>query len=254
MPIDIAGFHFDAVPVTHILPKHLSSRVILCCGEVEEDLVKAYRGYPEKPLLIQQYRCYKLWKFKNFTAILAGIGSGALEPLLWEILAPGVVRKIVLIGTAGAVGSGAPAMGVALPINEAYSCGTGIDGEIGLEPVKPRWNLPAGTKTCSIASSDFFYGYSERVIDGSFKACQGAFREKYLNIRDKAALIDMEVAQFYYFCPRFDTTGRLEYVAIKGSSNPLGKGGEMNKYAAPVIENCMRQSLRMLELVAAPQR
>ena len=250
MPIDISGFHYESAPVTHILPKQLSKRVILCCGEVEEDLVKACHGYPEKPLLSQQYRCYKLWKFSSFTAILAGIGTGALEPLVWEILKTGIVHKIVLVGTAGAVNKDAPDLGKALPIGEAYSCGTGIDGEVGLEPLKPRWNLPEGTKTCSIASSDFFYGYSDRVLDGSFNACQGAFKEKYLKLRDKAALIDMEVAQFYYLCRHLDTTGKLEFIAVKGSSNPLGKGEEMNKYATPVLEDCLRKALRMLELVA----
>ena len=252
--MDISGFHFDNAPVTHILPKHLSKRVILCCGEVEEDLLQSFHGYPEKPLLVQHYRCYKFWKYSNFTLILAGIGTGTLEPLLWEILTPSVIHKIVLIGTAGAVSPDAPTTGSALPVGEAYSCGTGIDGEMGLEPLKPRWEFPEGTKTCSIASSDFFYGYSDRVLDGSFKACQGPFREKYLKIRDRAALVDMEVAPFYYFCPRFDPTGTIEYVAVKGSSNALGKGAEMNMHARTVLGNCVHRALLMLELVTLLHR
>ena len=248
MAADFPSDSYASAPVSHILPKHLNARVILCCGEVEADLLRAFRDHSEKPVLVQQYRCYKFWKYADFTLILAGIGTGTLEPLLWEILTPGIVRKIVLIGTAGAVGADAPAMGGALPIGEAFSCGTGIDAEVGLEPLCPRWNLPAGTKTCSIASSDFFYGYSDRVLDGSFRACQGPFKTRYLQIRDRAALIDMEVAGFYYFCPRFDPTGKLEFLAVKGSSNALGKGEEMNQFAVPVMDDCARQAMELLEL------
>jgi hypothetical protein len=250
MCADFSCNPYAAAPVSHILPEHLNERVILCCGEVEADLVRAFRNLPEKPVLVQQYRCYKFWKYADFTLILAGIGTGTLEPLLWEILAPNVIRKIVLIGTAGAVGADAHTMGGALPIGEAYSCGTGIDTEVGLEPLRPRWNLPAGTRMCSIASSDFFYGYSDRVLDGSFKACQGPFKARYLQIRDRAALIDMEVAGFYYFCPRFDSTGKLEFVAVKGSSNALGKGEEMNRFAVMVMDDCARQAMELLGLQA----
>jgi len=237
---------FACAPVSHVLPAHLSERVILCCGEVEDDLMDAMRPWPEAPVFVQQYRCYKVWKYPSLTLILAGIGTGTLEPLLWEILTPGIIRRIILIGTAGAVTAKAPTMGRALPIARAWSCGTGIDAEVGMEPVGPRWHLPSGTATCGIASSDFFYGYSDRVLDGSFRACQGPFRERYLKIRDRADLIDMEVVSFYYFCPHFDPSRELRYLAIKGSSNALGKGEEMNTYAADVMRSCARQAMDLL--------
>ena len=237
---------YASAPVSHILPDDLRENVILCSGEVEEDLLRAFRFVEGTPSRVRQYRCYKFWRHEKFTLILAGIGTGAMEPLLWEILTTGVVRKIVLIGTAGAVTGAAPSMGGALPIGEAFSCGTGIDGEVGLEPLRPRWSLPQGAHTCSIASSDFFYGYSDRVLDGSFKACQGPFRERYLQIRDRADMIDMEVASFYYFCPRFDLTGKLEYLAVKGASNALGKGDEMNHFAGSVMDDCVRQAVALL--------
>jgi hypothetical protein len=239
---------YASAPVTHILTRHLSPRVIICSGECEEDLLHAFRGMERKPVLVCHYRCYKFWQYQDFTLILAGIGTGTLEPLLWEILTPGVVEEVLLIGTAGAVRADAPAMGEALPIRAAWPCGTGIDAEVGYEPLAPRWTLPANAPTCTIASSDFFYGYSDRVLDGSFNACQGAFRERYKVIRELADLIDMEVAAFYYFAPRFDPTGKLRYLAIKGSSNGLGKGEEMNHYAGSVMDSCARQALEFLRL------
>lgn len=225
-----------------------SGRVILCSGEVEEDLLDAFRGKAGPLLSSGRYRCYAFWRYADFVLILAGIGTGTLEPVLWEILSPGIVRQIILIGTAGAVTARAPALGKALPLSAAWSCGSGIDGELGLAPALPRWKLPENTPTATIASSDFFYGYSDRVLDGSFRACQGSFRAKYLALRDRADLIDMEVAPFYYFCPFFDPTGKLEYLAVKGASNGLGKGEEMNAYALPVMRDCAEKALALLGL------
>lgn len=239
---------FESAPVTHILPAQLSERTIICSGEVEDELMHAFRNVREKPEFIRQYRCYKVWKYPSFTLILAGIGTGTLEPLLWEILRPGLVKRLILIGTAGCVLPDAPAMGRALPISRAWPCGTGIDAEVGLEPLMPNWSLPEGAASCGIASSDFFYGYSDRVLDGTFAACQGPFRQRYLAVKAMADLIDMEVAPFYYFAPRFDTGGALEYLAIKGSSNALGKGEEMNGYSASVMDDCARQALELLGL------
>jgi len=246
MPADFSTDPFARAPVSHVLPEHLNERTIICSGEIEKDLLHAFRRVEDKPLFVQQYRCYKVWKFPKFTLILAGIGTGTLEPLLWEILTPGIVRKIILIGTAGCVRQEAPELGKAMPINAAYPCGTGIDAEVGLTPLGTNWPLPEGTHMCSIASSDFFYGYSDRVLDGTFRACQGPFLERYKQIRDLADLIDMEVAPFYYFAPRFAPEGTLDYLAIKGSSNSLGKGEEMNFYASSVMDDCAAQALRLM--------
>lgn len=244
---------FASAPVSHILTKDLSTRVILCAGEAEADLLHAFRNVKARPVGIGQYRCYKFWKYPDFTLILSGIGVGTLEPLLWEILTPGVVKKIVLIGTAGGVTPHAPGIGTSAIISEAWTCGTSLDAEVGMNPLRPNWKAGLGMEVCSIASTDFFYGYSDRILDGSFRACQGPFKERYLAIRDKADMIDMEVAGFYYFSPFFDKTGELEYVAVKGSSNALGKGEEMNHYAPAVMDDCARRALEMLEL-ARPVR
>ena len=241
---------YAEVPVTHILPADLSRSVILCSGEVEADLLHAFRGLSVAPVRVGQFRCYKFWKYADFTLILAGIGIGTLEPLLWEILGAGVVRKMVLIGTAGGVTANAPQKGEARVISEAWPCGTSLDAEVGMEPLRPRWKGPLSSQPCTIASTDYFYGYSDRVLDGSFSACQGPFRARYLALRDRADMIDMEVAGFYYFCPFFDKSGELEYVAVKGSSNGLGKGDEMNHFATGVMDDCARQAMEMLELKA----
>jgi hypothetical protein len=213
---------------------------------VEEDLLAAMGQRMAGVVYSMQYRCYKLWKFDSFTLILAGIGTGTLEPVLWETLTTGVVRRIVLIGTAGLVRDGAPCMGRAMPVGEAYSCGTGVDADAGEAPLRPRWPGLEGMRTCSIASSDFFYGYSDRVLDGTFRACQGAFRERYMRIKPLADLIDMEVAGFYYLAPHFAPEGRLDYLAIKGSSNALGKGEEMNGFAQSVMDDCVEQAFALL--------
>jgi purine-nucleoside phosphorylase len=248
MPTNFSMDPFFSAPVSHILPDDLSERVILCSGEVEADLLHAFRYLKVQPEREGQYRCYKYWKYADFTLILAGIGIGTLEPLLWEILTVDVIRKIVLIGTAGGVTEHAPRMGDACFITEAWPCGTSIDAEVGLNSVTPRWSGARCGASCTIASSDFFYGYSDRVLDGTFAACQGPFKTRYQLVKSRADMIDMEVAGFYYLAPHFDKTGSLEFAAVKGSSNGLGKGEEMNSYAAEVMDNCARQALEMLEL------
>jgi nucleoside phosphorylase len=253
MSLDTSYGPFASAPVSHILTKDLSTRVILCAGEVEADLLHAFRNVKSRPVGVGQYRCYKFWKYPDFTLILSGIGTGSLEPLLWEIISPGVIKKIVLIGTAGAVTPRAPEIGASAFISEAWPCGTSLDAEVGMNPLRPHWNAVLNGVTCTLASTDYFYGYSDRILDGSFRACQGPFKERYKTIRDKADMIDMEVVGFYYFCPFFDKTGELEYIAIKGSSNALGKGEEMNQYAAAVMDDCGRRALEMLEL-ARPAR
>lgn len=250
MPTDFSQDPFSAAPVSHILPADLAERVILCSGEVEADLLHAFRHLKVHPVREGQYRCYKYWKYADFTLILAGIGIGTLEPLLWEVLTPGVIKKIVLIGTAGGVTERAPQMGGACFITEAWPCGTSLDAEVGLNPMRPRWSGKLRGGSCTIASSDFFYGYSDRVLDGTFAACQGPFKTRYQYVKELADMIDMEVAGFYYLAPYFDRTGKLEFAAVKGSSNGLGKGEEMNSYAAEVMDNCVNQALEMLELDA----
>lgn len=248
MSADFPKDTFASAPVSHILPADLSSRVILCSGEAEADLMHAFGKIGSKPEWLGHYRGYKFWKYTDFTLILAGVGIGALEPLLWETIGSGVIRKIVLIGTAGGVTAKAPQLGQARVISEAWPCGTSIDAEVGLKPVLPRWSGRLRTVPCTIASTDYFYGYSDRILDGTFKACQGAFKTRYKAVRDRADMIDMEVAGFYYLCPFFDKTGEMEYIAVKGNSNALGKGDEMNDYASRVMDDCARQAMEMLEL------
>ena len=61
--------------------------MIVCTGEDPDELKRAIKAVlPGKRPRFHQYRCYKAWKFSGVTIVISGIGSGCLEPLLFELL------------------------------------------------------------------------------------------------------------------------------------------------------------------------
>src|SRR5687767_8943729 len=104
-------------PNSGVSDEMLHENVILCCGE---DFTELIQCFSESSLGIRhEYRCYRFLRFENFTLIWTGIGTGCLEPLLFEIFDVPIIKKIVLVGTAGAFQSTA-SMGNFFWIAQAY--------------------------------------------------------------------------------------------------------------------------------------
>jgi hypothetical protein len=191
----------------------LGPRTIICAGEDARELERAFApivGAP--PSAFFEYRCYRFWRFDSATVAWTGIGTGCLEPLLWEVIAPGIVERMVLIGSAGRLPNSRVAIGEPSCISAAYSGGTSLDEELADQPSRPRFALPAGAATASIVSTDYYYGFTDRALVGSYPAAGAGLRRAVGKFLPACDLVDMESAQFYHFCNRFDRTGKLQYL------------------------------------------
>src|SRR5688500_16227939 len=94
--------HNRARPNTMVNDAFLHQSIILSCGEDPSELLAAARTAGlDKPCALHEYRCYRFWSFPICTLVWTGIGTGCLEPLLYEILRESRANKICLVGTAG---------------------------------------------------------------------------------------------------------------------------------------------------------
>jgi len=256
-------------PNTQVPLSVLHERCIYCAGEDRRELLQALAeaGPPDarealhtQPACEQgagidsasfthwYYRSYEFWRFQDFCLILSGIGTGCLEPLLFEVLRAKVVRKIILVGTAGAMPASKAALGEAYVVERAWPAATGIDAEVGELPLAPRWDLADAGKSASAVSSDFYYGFAPSVLSGEYPIQRGRLKMLFEeHLRGKTDLVDMEVAQFYFFCKSFgDET--LEYVAVKAAANTVGRGEQQPLNSRAALVNTLLTAFRLLSL------
>src|SRR5262249_50031092 len=191
-------------------------------GEMLAALARHGRGQPPRA---HRYRCYAFFDFDDFTLIWTGIGTGCLEPLLFEILREDLdgsrVSRIVLIGTAGLLPEATLELGRAHLINEAYAASTALDEARLRMPLRPSFLAPAGTPTAACVSSDFYYGFTPSVLHGSYAAATAGLTSAYRAHAGRDAMIDMEVAQFYFLCEAIAGARGLRYAAIKAATNSV---------------------------------
>lgn len=233
-------------PNCNVGPELLRENLIVCAGETAGDLVRACQplGRPACPM--HEYKCYRFWPYDGVTVVWTGIGTGCLEPLLWETLKRAdVVRRIVLVGTAGrlreSVTPGAYAIDRALLGQTAIS---GLTNGSSFGPSAALLDMAGHLPRASIVSTDFFYGFPRPFDDwpdGQRFAADFAARAL------GADLIDMEVAQFYWLAPLFNPA--VEYLAIKGPSNAIGAADEQVAKSPAVTEQCAAAAFKLLGLV-----
>ncbi|MEY4488847.1 MAG: hypothetical protein RIQ79_1355, partial [Verrucomicrobiota bacterium] len=182
------------------------------------------------------------------TVILAPIGTGTLEPLLYELLNTGRVERIVLVGTAGRLGGTRGPLGTAFPIAEATLSGTGLDREVHNQPLKPCWPEPLAAPTASIVSSDFYYGFSPAARPGDYRHRLPGLRRDFELLSSSVDMVDMEVGQFYALCRLIPEQPGLSFLAIKGASNGVDNHGEQNTHAPSVLFHCLVKAIGTLGL------
>lgn len=246
MPLASAPFP-EPTPNARLLAEKLRPDIILCCGEDKGAFVDALRavGFPADPAA-PDFRGFTAWTFPALTVILAPIGTGSVEPILNEILNTAPVRRILLVGTAGALGPRRLPKGEARPVSEAWLAGTGLDREVAGQPLRPEWpDLPAG-ETASIVSSDFYYGFAPAKAPGDYRHRLPALRRDYERLSAHVDLVDMEVGQFYALCRLVPEQPGLRFLAIKGASNAVENHGEQNTHAPAVLLDCLRRALALL--------
>jgi hypothetical protein len=193
-----------------------------------------------------EFRGYTVWTLPTATVILASIGTGVIEPLLYELLGTGRAGRIVLVGTAGRLGAGRLPLGIGFPITEAYLAGTGLDREVPDQPLRPEWPDLAAGPVASIVSSDFYYGFSPSTRPGDYRHRLPGLRRDFERLSASVDLVDMEVGQFYALCRLIPENPGLRFLAIKGASNGVDNHGEQNTHAPAVLLDCLEKALRAL--------
>jgi len=229
----------------------LHENVILCCGEDCGDLLAAMGqitgAVPREP--DHDYRCYRFWQEKDFTLIWSGIGTGCLEPLLFEIFQPGIIRRIILIGTAGSTGKRPITTGEAHLISEAWLGGSAVSLSDEQLPLAPSFSFPSSLRlpSASIVSSDFYYGFyqGEDPVRLRLRDAVPSLRSDVARFYPRVDLVDMECAQFYWLCA---TVGgdSLGFAAIKGAANAVVQPGEQSSYGPLVLKNCFAAARELL--------
>jgi len=229
----------------------LHENVLLCCGEDCGELLTAMErvtgAAPRKP--DHDYRCYRFWQEERFTLAWSGIGTGCLEPLLFEILHPGIIRRIILIGTAGSTGRLPFPRGEARLIREAWLGGSALTLGEEHSALAPRYPLPPSHSLpcAAIVSTDFYYGFyhGDDPLRRQLRDAVPSLRRDVARIYPRVDLVDMECAQFYWLCGLLggDTTA---FAAIKGAANAVDKPAEQGSFGPLVLENCFAAALELL--------
>jgi Phosphorylase superfamily. len=234
-------------PNARLVPEQLRPDVILCCGEEKRAFVDALHQLGlEIDATAPDFRGYTVWTLPKLTLVLAPIGTGAVEPILCELLAPGRVERIVLVGTAGRLSARPLPLGTGFPIVEARLAGTGLDREVSGQPLRPEWPVLPPGPTASIVSSDLYYGFSPARRPGDYRHRLPALRRDFERLSGVVDLVDMEVGQFYALCRLIPDTPGLRFLAIKGASNGVENHAEQNTHAPAVLLDCLRQALALL--------
>ncbi|RUT00781.1 hypothetical protein DSM106972_071900 [Dulcicalothrix desertica PCC 7102] len=237
-------------PNTKITPEYIDKNIILCCGEDANELIDSFKNLSFEGTKVHEYRCYQFWKYLNFSLIWTGIGTGTLEPLIWEILfnptIKSKVNKIILIGTAGKLPNSSKKLGDVYIIDQAYLGATAVDDDSIKQPLTPNFLVKCDFSTASIVSTDFFYGFSERVLSGNYPNQTQRLIQAVNQYFYTTDLVDMEVAQFYHFCNLFDPEKSLNYIAIKGAANTIGNAEEQIENSSIVIQNAIERAIALL--------
>jgi hypothetical protein len=247
-------------PNALLTPERLRPDVILCCGEDKAAFVAALGAVglaadPGTP----DFRGFTVWTFPTVAVVLAPIGTGSVEPILNELLQTAPIARILLVGTAGALGPRRLPKGSAHPVAEAWLAGTGLDREVSSQPLQPHWPVAPGAPDpfarpgagASIVSSDFYYGFAPAQAPGDYRHRLPGLRRDYERLSASVDLVDMEVGQFYALCRLIPERPGLRFLAIKGASNAVENHGEQNDHAPAVLLDCLRQALSLLAPEAA---
>ncbi len=161
--------------------------------------------------------------------LAGGLGSAVVETCLWELHRTGMVERIILVGTAGALPGYKGAFGAPHLMDPARTVYQNFESPpewVG----EPTWSLPLPTKEC--ISNDRFYGFSPASM-ADYPAEPG-LQEAWTRWKDDDAFVDMEVAAFYWFAKRF---GIKTYAAVKAAANPLSDLDSLPEASHAVIQS-----------------
>lgn len=231
--------------------KVLTRQVLLCCGEDPDELVQVMSHDVGCRLVnLHSYRCYRFWRCTQavdnsheITLVWSGIGTGCVEPLLYEMLSDKtLISELILIGTAGKIGSTSETHSpTAHSITAAYMGPTALSALSDCTTLRPTLDVRA--KPATIFSTDLYYMWNSSTID------QWPRSLKYRDAWRDSTLVDMEVAQVYWLCSHLGS-GAVRYAAIKGAANMVGDVGVQVGNSRSVLASCAQVALETFQAVA----
>ena len=254
---DVDAIDLKLRPNTGLPARFMQRNVVVCSGEDPRELKQAIDETELRGACFEthEYRSYHAWLFNipSVTIIATGIGTGCLEPLLFEILdakklGPRVPQRLVLVGTAGARGK--VRLGQVFLVDGAYTVGCAVALEDKNLPVQPNF---AGLDTLDLPrakelSTDYYYAATDKDTDPrkqAAKAFNPALREGLSKYWDKAELIAMESAQLYHLASVYGPDG-TEYVALRGVANKADQPDTQAIYSRQVLVDALRHALALL--------
>jgi tRNA(Arg) A34 adenosine deaminase TadA len=241
-------------PNTGLPADFIQENMIVCTGEDPHELVHALQTVmPDERPAMHQYRCYYAWKFAKFTVVLSGIGTGSLEPMMFELLDKATLgekaaKRLVMIGTAGYLSD--TGFGQVYLVDGAYPVGCGVKLKDEDLPVRPEFdqlesvNLPRAEEI----STDYYYACTPQVTDPRkvlAKAEDPALAEGLKKHWKSGRLISMETAQFYHL-GRVYGDERTQFVAFRGVANLADQFETQGDYSQKVLSDALGHAVQLL--------
>ncbi len=239
---------------TGVPESFLQRDLLVCCGEDREEMLHAIRTVLPGEVPSYRYRCYEFWRYPSFTLVLTGIGTGCLEPMLWEVmdaktLGDKAARRLVLFGTAGYLSDDKSGCGKVFLVDGAYPAGCAVRLDPADLPVRPRFHgldqLP--NPRAEEISTDHYYAFSpgtdphKMVAKKYDKSLQEGVTAQWKNGR----LIAMETGQFYHFC-RCYGDAETQFAAFRGVANLADQFEQQGDNAVNVLRESFRQAIQLL--------
>lgn len=234
-------------PNTNAPASVLQSDCILLVGEDPGMLARALDQRFGEVREAHAFRSYLFQRRRSVTTIFCGMGTACLEPLIWEMSLGRGGRRMLVVGTAGAMPKGGCRPGVAYAIRTARAAGSGMDAAGWDQAFAARWPVPGEVPTASAVSTDFYYGFSKMVL-----ASRHPMNRTKLPMMFQAAeedLVDMEVAAFYGLCEHL-MPPEAQYLAIKSPANPAGQGASHLENTPTAVECGLDLAARLLASTA----
>lgn len=243
-------------PNTGLPLSFMNENIVVCTGEDSRELMHAMSTVlPLHRWRYHEYRCYRAWAAEDLTIILSGIGSGCLEPLMFELLdratlGARVPKRLVMIGTAGYLSDSG--FGQVYLVEGAYPVGCAVALDDSMLPVRPsfagldRLPLPRAEEI----STDYYYACTVQESDPRkmlAKALNPALREGLVKYWQRGRLISMETAQFYHFARHYGPEG-TEYVALRGVANLADQFETQGDLSVAVLTDALRNAASLLQV------
>lgn len=242
-------------PNTALPLSFFQSNIIVCTGEDPGELIHAIKTlFPGHRPRHHQYRCYQAWKLPGVTIVISGIGTGCMEPMMWELLDHKTLgdkrpRRLAMIGTAGYISDSG--FGEVYVVDGAYPVGCAIRLADEHLPLRPNFAKAdtLGLSTAIEMSTDRYFTCTpdmsdeRKVFAKSFDPLLVEELEKYWK---PGRLISMESAQFYHFAKVFGLPD-TEYVAFRGVANLADQFETQGDYSQKVLIDALRHAVNLLK-------